>query len=152
MTSINLAKNGIYKIQVNNKGECIEIDIDDIGTPMKCYESLDKIKELEKNVKEQIQEIIDNKSEDADRKITEIENNMFIEMRKLIDNFLGENACQKIFGNRNYYSMFNDLFDELNKKRPELGNKSHFDMMGLEAKTINEKIMKKYQKGKENVI
>lgn len=152
MNKINLIKNGIYKIQVNNKGECIEIDVDDIGTSIKCYESLDKIEKLEEETKTKIQEAIDLGEGDINRKITEIENNMFTEMRKLIDNFLGKNACQKIFGDRNYYSMYNDLFEELSKKRPELNGKSHFDMMGLEAKTINEKIMKKYQKGKENVI
>lgn len=152
MNKINLVKNGIYKIQVNDRGECIEIDVDDIGTSVKCYESLDKMEKLEKETKEKLEEAINSGEGDINRKVTEIENEMFIEMRKLIDNFLGENACQKIFGDRNYYSMYNDLFMELSKKRKELGGKSHFDIMGIQAKTINEKIMKKYQKGKQNVI
>lgn len=152
MEKINIQKNGIYKIQVNDKGEYIEFDVDDIGTSIKCYESLDKIEKLEEETKEKMQELIDNKDSEIDKKISYLENNMFKEMRNIMDDFLGENACQKIFGDRNYYSMYNDLFEELSKKRKELGGKSHFEMMGIEAKTINEKIINKYYKGKENVI
>lgn len=152
MKKINIQKNGIYKIQVNDKGEYIEFDVDDIGVPIKCYESIDKIEKLEEETKNKMQELIDNKDPEINKKISYLENDMFKQMREIMDNFLGENGCQKIFGDRNYYSMYNDLFKELSKKRKELGGKSHFDMMGIEAKTINEKIIKKYYKGKENVI
>ena len=152
MNKICVPKDGIYKIQVNDKGEFIEFDINDIGLGVKCYESLDEIKELEKETQAKIQELIDTKDVDTQRKLAFIERDMFARMREIMDDFLGEGACQKIFGDRNYYSMYLDLFKELSKKRKELGGKSHFDIMGVEAKTINEKIMAKYAKGKENVI
>lgn len=152
MEKINVQKNGIYKIEVNDKGEYIEFDLDDIGVPIKCYESIEKIEKIEEETKKKIQEMIDSNDPEINKKISYLENDMFREMRKIMDSFLGENGCQKIFGDRNYYSMYNDLFEELSKKRKELGGKSHFDMMGMEVKTINEKIMNKYQKGKENVI
>lgn len=152
MNTINLKKEGIYRIYFNDENTYIEIDTNDIGTPIKCYESIDKVEKLEKETIDKIKEIIENKEEDANRKIAYIEKEMFTKLREIIDEFLGEGACQKIFGDRNYYSMYNDLFEELSKKRKELGNKSHFDMMGLEAKSINEKLMNKYNKRRENVI
>ena len=152
MADINIKNNGIYRLLVNKKGEYIDIDVDDLGTPVRCYEAIDKIQKLEEERKKEIQELFDKKDKDIDRKIAYIENDTFKEMREIVDSFLGENACQKIFGDKNYYSMFNDLFKELSKKRKELNGKSHFDMMGIQAKSINEKIIKKYNKNKEDVI
>lgn len=152
MKKINVQKNGIYKIQVNDSGDCIEFDVDDVGTQIKCYESIEKIEKLENETKEKMQKLIDSKDNEINKKMAYIENDMFKKMREIMDEFLGKDACQKIFGNRNYYSMYNDLFEELSKKRKELNGKSHFDMMGINAKTINEKIINKYYKGKENVI
>ena len=96
--------------------------------------------------------MLSDKKEVSDKELTTIEDSMFKEMRYAMDKFLGEGACQKIFGNRNYYTMFDDLLKELTKKRPELNNKSHFDMLELNAKSVNDRIMNKYNKKVKNVI
>ena len=81
-----------------------------------------------------------------------LEQEMFKEMRLAMDKVLGENACQKIFGDRNYYEMFNDLIDELSKPREELKGKSHLDMINLKSDEIHKRIMNKYQKNKKATI
>lgn len=152
MADINIKNNGIYRIIVNEKGEYVEFDVDDIGLRVRCYEAIEKVEKLQNETQKKIENLMNSDEKDKEKQATFIENDMFKELRKIIDDFMGENACQKIFGNKNYYSMFNDLFRELSKKRKELNGKSHLDMMGIQAKTINEAIMKKYQKGKEDVI
>jgi hypothetical protein len=158
MNSLRIENKDIYKIEVNDKGEYIEFDLGDIGLQVKCYEALEKMQQLEKETKEK--EIELKKKADADKMefveanklSTQLQNEMFEKARKIMDNFLGQGACQKIFGDRNYFEMFDDLFKELTRKRPELGGKSHFDKMGFKAQNINQRIMNKYKKGKKAVI
>lgn len=150
MSSIRIENKDIYKIEVNDNGDCIELNIKDIGLAVRCYESIDMITKISEKAQNDIKELVG--VEDADKKITEIEKQLFIDMRKAIDYFLGENACQKIYGDVNYYDMFNDLLDELSKKRPELNNKSHLDMMGIKAESIGDKIREKYQKEQNKVL
>lgn len=146
MESLRIKSRDIYKIEVNDNGDCIEFDLADIGTKVKLYESLDKIEEISKRYQEKINEI------KSDKELALLEENMFKDMRVAMDYFLGENACQKIFGDRNYYEMFNDLMRELSRKRPELKGKSHLDMLKLDAESIRNRIMQKYDKKKKNVI
>lgn len=158
MNSLRIKNKDVYKIEVNDRGEYIEFDLNDIGLQVKCYEALEKMQHLEKETKEREVEL--KKKVEAEKMglieinklSTQLQNEMFNKARKIMDNFLGEGACQKIFGDKNYFEMFDDLFDELSRKRPELGGKSHFDKMGFKAQNINQRIMNKYQKGKKAVI
>ena len=54
-----------------------------------------------------------------------------------------KNACQKIFGDRNYIEMFEDLFDAL---------APHLEKMQLNSEAINKRIIEKYTKNSKNVI
>lgn len=158
MNSLRIKNKDVYKIEVNDRGEYIEFDLNDIGLQVKCYEALEKMQNLEKETEEK--EIELKKKAEAEKMglieinklSTQLQNEMFNKARKIMDNFLGEGACQKIFGDKNYFEMFDDLFDELSRKRPELGGKSHFDKMGFKAQNINQRIMNKYKKGKKAVI
>ena len=73
----------------------------------------------------------------------ELASQMFNEMRDAVDQFLGVNACHKIFGTTNYISMFDDLFEQL---------QPHFEKMNLNAKKFAESIQTKYQHEDEDVI
>lgn len=146
MENIKIQKKDIYKIQVNEKGECIEFDLADISLRAKCYDALDKLELIRDEYEKRFKTI------KSDKDLAYIENDMFNEMRSAMDVFLGEGACQKIFGNRNYYEMFNDLMDELSKKRPELNGKSHIDMLNLSAEKLRDRIVHKYAKNYKNVI
>lgn len=146
MNKLRIKNKDIYRIEVNDEGECIEFDLADIGLKVKCYKALDEIEKVAERYKEKVQIVQD------DKELSILENNTFIEMRKAMDIFLGEGACQKIFGNRNYLSMFDDLMKELTRKRKELGGKSHFDMLKLSSKDTNDRIINKYNKNKKKVI
>lgn len=146
MESIRIKRDNIYRIEVNDAGEYIEFDLQDIGLRARCYRALDKIKQLEKKYKEKAKTIKSNKDGAF------LEEEMFKELRSAMDEFLGNGACQKIFGETNYAEMFNDLLEELTKPRKELNGKSHFDMLKISATETNKKIMNKYSKMKKNVI
>lgn len=145
MNSLRVKQN-IYRIEVNDKGECIEFNIDDIGLRAKLYQALDDINALEKKYTEKVEQA------KSDKECALLENEMFNEARKIMDSFLGAGACQKIFGDINYIEMFSDLFNELARKRKELGGKSHLDMMKISAQATNKKIMNKYSKNSKKVI
>ena len=146
MEKLRVQKNNIYKIEVNDDGEYIEFDLEDIGLRTKCFRALDEIKKIEKEYNKKIKNIKTNKE------AAFIEEEFYKELRVAMDGFLGEGACQKIYGDRNYPSMFDDLFKELTRKRKELGGKSHFDMLQLSNEHINKKIEKKYKKNSKSVI
>jgi len=146
MEGIKIQKKDIYKIKVNDKGEYIEFDLADISLRAKCYDALDELEKLQDEFSEKFKTIKD------DKELAYIEKEMFQKMRNAMDVFLGEGACQKIFGDRNYYEMFNDLIRELSRKRPELKGKSHFDMLQLSADKLRDRIVNKYAKNSKNVI
>lgn len=158
MEKLRIKNNDLYRIEVNDDGEFIEFDLSDVGLPYKCYEALEKISNMEKEVLEEEKQLRELVKDDKDpfsennKKMASFELNTYKRMREIMDGFLGEGACQKIFGDRNYPLMFDDLIKELTRKRPELDNKSHFDKMGFKANSINQKIMNKYSKNKERMI
>lgn len=146
MENLRIKNKDIYKIQVNDNGDYIEFDLNDIGLKIKCYESLERIEKISKEYEEKLKNSLTAKEHDY------IEQDMYKEMRAAMDNFLGEGACQKIFGDRNYYEMFDDLINELSRKRPELNGKSHLDMLNFTAQKIRERIVKKYSRNNKTTI
>lgn len=144
MNSLRVNKKDIYRIEVNDDGECIEFDLADVGLVYRCYESLENIEKAMNQFRLKEQELKKNKGTYKD--LLNLEKEVFKELRKIMDNFLGEGACQKIFGDRNYYEMFDDLIKELTKPRKELGGKSHFDKLKISSDGIKERIKKKYSK------
>lgn len=166
MSGIRLKNKDIYRIEVNDEGEYIEFDLKDIGLRSKGMTALNKIEEIQKkytiifNDIEKMETGVKNNEEDIEKIIKdnkfksyhEAETEMFKEMREAMDLFLGKGACQKIFGDRNYYDMFYDLIDELSKPRKELKGKSHLDMLNMKSDQINKRIQQKYNKVTKNVI
>lgn len=156
MNSLRIENKDIYKIEVNDKGECIEFNLNDISNSIKFVEALKDIEKLEKKYTDKMKNIQVYEEDDFQSKEVQenikLEQEMFKEMRLAMDKVLGENACQKIFGDRNYYEMFNDLIDELSRPREELNGKSHLDMINLKSDEIHKRIMNKYQKNKKATI
>lgn len=60
----------------------------------------------------------------------------YTDARAALDKFLGEGACQKIFGDKNYSDMFSDLLAAL---QPE------FEKMGLDAERIKHTAAEKHK-------
>lgn len=148
---IRVAKKNEYVIEVNDNGDTISFNIEDPTLPLRAEKAHEEINRILEKCKGDI--LIIEKRQNVKSKNTilssntkatlEIYNNTFIEMRKAMDQFLGKGACKKIFGDTNYLSMFDDLFEELTP---------HFEKMGISAESFTESIKKKYSKADDDEI
>lgn len=152
MAKLRVSKKNEYVIEVNDDGDTISFNIEDPTLPLRAEKAYEEINRILEKCKGDIlvvgkKQDIKNKSGllSSNQKATlEIYNNTFTEMRKAMDQFLGKGACKKIFGDTNYLSMFDDLFDELTP---------HFEKMGISAESFTESIKKKYgDSGDEDVL
>lgn len=150
MNSLRIKKDNIYRIEVNDDGEYIEFDLEDTSLNIKYYNALEEINSLIEKVKQKEDKL--NKKKADVIEYLKLEEDTFKKSREIMDSFLGLNACQKIFGNRNYYDMFFDLVEELEKKRDELDGNSYLDMLKINSSNLRNSIMQKYNMGKKNVI
>lgn len=151
MESLRIARNDIYTIEVNDKGETIEFDLVDVELPFKCERAWAEVNKISKDLQAQL--VIISKQEDTkqngklltmkEEKTIEAYRKAFRDMRVAMDGFLGEGACQKIFGDRNYIEMYNDLFEAL---------KPHLEKMELTSKGVVERIKNKYGKKDDGVL
>ena len=151
MESLRIERKDIYTIEVNDKGETIEFDLVDIELPFKCERAFTEVHRIADALKAKI--VIINKKEDRQlkgRAMTANEEALllaykeaFTEMRVAMDAFLGDGACQKIFGDRNYIEMYDELANAL---------KPHLEKMKLTNDNIMERIKAKYSKQDDGVL
>lgn len=143
MDKVIYKKEGIKQIQVNEEGDYIEIDLMDIELPFKAERTRKELirqrnifknrcKALEKQYKDN-QDLL---------RINEYkaEVDFCNKCREVLDGFLGEGACKKIFGDTNRYGMFDDYFEQLAET---LGN------LEVDIKAIKENLIKKYKENME---
>ena len=130
-------KEDFYILEVNEKGETIEFDLTDIALPEKIMKASENIGKLDKEYQEEMINLQKENINDIEKtkKAIKIEFEKCKQMRKEFDGFLGENACQKIFGETNYYGMFLQLFDAL---------EPHFDKMKIKLDKAKLKLANKY--------
>lgn len=151
MESLRVAKKDVYIIEVNDAGETIEFDLVDISLPMrfnKAYLDVEKsLRWLEGQIALKDKEVSDSEKvgllTKGEEKLLKAWDKAFRDMRKAMDNFLGEGGCQKIFGDRNYLEMWSDLFDAL---------EPHIEKMGIRNEDIKNRIKAKYSKQDEGVL
>lgn len=151
MNSIRIERKDIYTIEVNDNGETIEFDLVDIELPFKYDRAFSEVNRIYRELKAKL--VIIEKKEDhrldgelmtANEKAKlEAHRAAFKEMRVAMDAFLGEGACQKIFGNRNYVEMYDELFTAL---------EPHFEKMKLNTEGIAARIKAKYSKQADGVM
>lgn len=151
MNSIRIEKKDIYTIEVNDNGDTIEFDLVDIELPFKCDRALSEVNRIYKELQAKL--VIIEKKEDRklanefmtanEKAKLEAHKTAFKEMRVAVDAFLGDGACQKIFGDRNYVEMYDDLFEQL---------EPHFEKMNLNSKGITDRIKAKYSKKDDGVL
>lgn len=148
MEKLILEKNedDFYILEVNDNGDTIEFDLTDIGLAEKIINASDNVRKIEARKQERVlkasEELKDDKLE-LTRKIIKIENEEAREMRKTFDSFLGEGACQKIFGDKNNYAQFNKLLDAL---------EPHFNKMEIKLNKAKRKLADKYLPKDSDVI
>lgn len=146
-----------YVIEVNDRGETISFDLEDTGITsklFKMYEALDKLKdkyltqaqELDKRPDEPYKTLDEESPIDGTtvQKVlitknqyegTQMIDQFYSDARHALDQFLGDGACQKIFGATNYKTMFEDLLEQL---APE------FKKMGINTDLIKASAAKKH--------
>lgn len=141
MEKLNLKKENTYEIEVGDKGETIVFHMDDLELPFKWNDAFLECQKMTENLKRQIK-VIEKKENKPygllttqDEEVRKLYKKTFSQMRTIMDGILGKGGCQKIFGDNNYLSMFNDLFDAL---------QPHFEKMGLSMGASVEAIEKKY--------
>lgn len=151
MESLRIERKDIYTIEVNDEGETIEFDLVDIELPFKCERAFGEVSRIINNLKAQLVIIGKKQDHKQDGKIMTANeeavivayNKAYKEMRTAMDIFLGEGGCQKVFGDRNYLEMYNDLYEALSP---------HLDKMAITNKGIMDRIKKKYGEHDEGVL
>ena len=151
MNSFRIEKRDIYTIEVNDQGETIEFDLLDIELPFKCDRAMSEVNRIYRDLKAKL--VIIEKREDRqidgeimtanEKAKLEAHKTAFKEMRVAMDAFLGDGACQKIFGDRNYVEMYDELFEAL---------APHFAKMKLNTEGIAARIKAKYSKADDGVL
>ena len=151
MNSIRIEKKDIYTIEVNDNGDTIEFDLADIELPFKAERAMAEVNRIYKELKGKLVIIEKKKDRKLDNEIMtanekaklDAHRAAFKEMRVAMDAFLGAGACQKIFGDRNYVEMYDDLFEAL---------APHFEKMKLNAQGITDRIKAKYGQKDDGVL
>jgi hypothetical protein len=151
MESLRIERKDIYTIEVNDKGETIEFDLLDIELPFKADRSFREVTRIENELRSKL--VIIEKKQDHPIKGAAMTANeearlnayrqAFIDMRVAMDAFLGEGACQKIFGDRNYLEMYTELAEAL---------APHMEKMQLNSEGIRKRIKDKYGKQDDGVL
>lgn len=146
-------KKDLYEIEVNDKGEKITFDLKDLSIPKRLNEAIERIDNETKIYNGRLNEILKKynlKQEDiknisiskgVGKEVYDLQMDFFGIARDILDSVLGENACQKIFGDSNYIEMFQDLFEAL---------KPHFKKMKFDIKSKQKALLEKYNSNNKN--
>lgn len=151
MESLRIARKDIYTIEVNDNGDTIEFDLVDIELPFKADKAFREIDRISGELQAKLV-IIDKKKDHPIKGAAMTANEearlnayreAFVGMRAAMDCFLGDGACQKIFGDRNYLEMYTDLAEAL---------APHMEKMQLNVDGIRKRIKDKYGKQDDGVL
>lgn len=116
MDKIKIDNENVYKIEINDNGDYIELDLLDIELPIKFINAgktleretkiyNNKVKALENQYKDDVKTYL-YKRLDVDRTYCK-------KMREMFDSWLGEGTSQKVFGNKNRIGMFDEFYNQL---------------------------------------
>lgn len=108
----------IFKIQVNEKGDIIEIDTTDIGLIERIMKASDEIALMDEKYEKEITNLLNNNEIDPTEKVKTMADKTLKycnEMDKQFDSFLGEGACQKIFQGKKSPKQYLRLAEALEK-------------------------------------
>ena len=131
MQCIRITRN-IKRIEVNDQGECIVLDFDDLNLPYRYYNMLRKMEQDRIKFNEELAEKLKGKTdEEATAELIEAERRLNIYFRDAVDEVFGEGTCRKVYGDiLPSIDMHMQLFDELRpyfeeeaKRRREKMNK-----------------------------
>ena len=150
MEKIRIRNKNEYVIEVNDNGDTISFNIDDPELPLKFDTAFQKVNNISSKMKAE-RVVIEKKQDEQtkglltknERALYEMTNKYMKEMRKVMDGFLGEGACEKIFGDANFPGMYEELLDQL---------QPHFAKMRLNAESYRKAIEKKYGQDEDEFV
>lgn len=153
--SIRVVSSNRYVIEVNDNGDTISLDLSDLNLMNNLSGTFKKLDDISNNFKKEMKTVDAMNTEDMEdeyltkKEVKQMEklNKFFSDSRLVLDEFLGEGACQKIFGDHNFVSMFDDLSKALDPCFKEMRKK--FDEY---QKQKRREIAETKRKGKKNVL
>ena len=147
VNKMRVQSQGEYVIEVNDRGEYISLDPTDITLTSKLMKTFERIDELTKEYEAKAKKIDARPDGPKNEFIsknqydgTNLINEFYGEARKALDGFLGAGACQKIFGDKNWLTMFDDLTAQL---------EPHLKAIGINAEKIRMTAVQKYAPNRE---
>lgn len=138
MERIRIQRN-VKRIEVNDNGDTIELNFDDLNLPYRFYAML---KDLEKNREkftkgftEKIKDMSDEESVDA---FVQAERELNEYMRDAVDAVFGEGTCRKVYGDilpsvemhMQFFDALRPYFEEEAQRRQQKMNKYSARRMG----------------------
>ena len=134
----------IYKLQVNDNGDYIEFDLADLTLPSRILDASDKLSKIDGEFQQKALKLEEEK--DAIEKVKKqilLDKEYAKEMRSIFDSFLGEGACQKIFGDKERYGQYTKLMDALTP---------HFNKMKIDIDKAKKRIIERIKQDQKNDV
>lgn len=97
MEKIRITRN-VKRIEVNDAGEYIELDFDDLNLPYRYYDMLKQLKEKRMEINNRLEALKDKTDSERAAEIVEVERETNIYFRDAIDKVFGEGTCRKLYG------------------------------------------------------
>lgn len=98
MEKIRIARN-VKRIEVNDEGEFIELDFDDLNLPYKYYSMLKQFeKDRTKFTAELTEKLKGKNAEESAAEFVEAERQLNIYFRDAVDEVFGKDTCRKVYG------------------------------------------------------
>lgn len=138
MDKIRIQRN-IKRIEVNDNGDTLELNFDDLNLPYRFYAMIKKFEtDREKFTKELAEKIKDMSDKDAAAAFVEAERELNVYMRDAIDEVFGEGTCRKVYGDilpsvemhMQFFDALRPYFEEEAQRRQAKMNKYSARRMG----------------------
>ena len=132
-------KRNIKRIEVNDNGDILELDFDDLNLPYRYYAMLKDLEQdremFTKELAEKIKALSDEESADA---FVQAERELNEYMRDAVDKVFGEGTCRKVYGDilpswethLQFFDALRPFFEEEAKRRQTKMNKYSARRMG----------------------
>lgn len=98
MEKIRIARN-VKRIEVNDNGEFIELDFDDLNLPYRYYAMLKRFEKDRAEFSRELSEKLKGKTAaESTEELVEAERGLNMYFRDAIDEVFGEGTCRKLYG------------------------------------------------------
>ena len=131
MDKIRITRN-IKRIEVNDQGEYIVLDFDDLDLPYRYYNMLRRLEQDRIRFNAELTEKLKGKTdEEATTELIEAERRLNVYFRDAVDEVFGEGTCRKVYGDilpsmdmhLQFFDELRPFFEEEAKRRREKMNR-----------------------------